>query len=34
MKNPRLPLDSARRVLLGTGLEHLEHAPGRILEGF
>ncbi|CAF4377467.1 unnamed protein product, partial [Rotaria sordida] len=30
MENPKLPLDRARRVLLGTRLEHLEHAPERI----
>ncbi|CAF3375797.1 unnamed protein product [Rotaria sp. Silwood2] len=34
MENPRLPLDRARSVLLGTLLEHLEHVPGRIWEGF
>ncbi|CAF1162693.1 unnamed protein product [Rotaria sordida] len=28
--DPRLPLDRTRRVLLGTGLEHV---PGRIWEG-
>ncbi|CAF4053883.1 unnamed protein product, partial [Rotaria sp. Silwood2] len=32
--DPRSPLDRARRVLLGTELEHLEHIPGRIWEGF
>ncbi|CAF4211099.1 unnamed protein product, partial [Rotaria sp. Silwood2] len=32
--DPRSPLDRTRRVLLGTGLEHLEHIPERILEGF
>ncbi|CAF2462279.1 unnamed protein product [Rotaria sp. Silwood2] len=32
--DPMSPLDIARRVVLGTELEHLEHAPGRIWEGF
>ncbi|CAF4685913.1 unnamed protein product, partial [Rotaria sp. Silwood2] len=32
--NPMSPLDRARGVVLGTGLEHLDHAPGRIWEGF
>ncbi|CAF5145236.1 unnamed protein product, partial [Rotaria sp. Silwood1] len=32
--DPRFPLDRARRVVLGTGLEHLDHVPGRIWEGF
>ncbi|CAF2368966.1 unnamed protein product [Rotaria sp. Silwood2] len=34
MENPRLPLYRARQVALGTGVEHLEHAPGRIWDGF
>ncbi|CAF4183930.1 unnamed protein product, partial [Rotaria sordida] len=34
MADPRLPLDRARRLVLGTGLEHLEHIPKRIWEGF
>ncbi|CAF1385097.1 unnamed protein product [Rotaria sordida] len=33
MVDPRSPLDRARRVVLETGLEHLEHVPGRIWEG-
>ena len=32
--DPRTPLDRARRVVLGTRLEHLEHVPGRIWAGF
>ncbi|CAF1638889.1 unnamed protein product [Rotaria sp. Silwood1] len=32
--DPTSPLDRARRVVLGTGLEHLDHVPGRIWEGF
>ncbi|CAF0969866.1 unnamed protein product [Rotaria sordida] len=32
MADPRLPLDRARRLVLGTGLEHLEHIPKRIWE--
>ncbi|CAF4217634.1 unnamed protein product [Rotaria sp. Silwood2] len=32
--DPMSPLDIARGVVLGTELEHLEHAPGRIWEGF
>ncbi len=34
MENPRLPLDRARQVVHGTGLEQLEHVPERIWEGF
>ncbi len=34
MENPKLPFDRAHRVGLGTGLEHLEHVPERIWEGF
>ncbi len=34
MENPRLQFDRAHRVGLGTGLEHLEHVPKRILAGF
>jgi hypothetical protein len=34
MKNLKLPFDRAHRVVLGTGLEQLEHVPGRIWEGF
>ncbi|CAF5180904.1 unnamed protein product, partial [Rotaria sp. Silwood1] len=34
MGNPKLPLDGARRVVLGTLLERLERAPGRIWAGF
>ena len=30
IENLSIPLDRARWVLLGTGLEHLEHVPGRI----
>ncbi|CAF4713086.1 unnamed protein product, partial [Rotaria sp. Silwood2] len=32
--DPRSPLGRARRVVLGTALEHLEHVPGRIWESF
>ncbi|CAF4090819.1 unnamed protein product [Rotaria sordida] len=32
--HPRTPLDRARRVVLGTRLEHLEHVPGRIWAAF
>jgi hypothetical protein len=31
--NVMVPLDRARRVVLGTSLEHLEHVPGRIRGG-
>ena len=33
IRNLTLPLDRARRVLLGTTLEHLEHVPRRIRGG-
>ncbi|CAF5082334.1 unnamed protein product, partial [Rotaria sp. Silwood1] len=32
--DPRIPLDRARRVVLGTLLEQLERSPGRIWAGF
>ncbi|CAF3583556.1 unnamed protein product [Rotaria sp. Silwood1] len=32
--DPRIPLDRARRVVLGTLLERLERSPGRIWAGF
>jgi hypothetical protein len=31
---PRIPIDRAHRVVLGTGLERLEHLLKRIWEGF
>jgi hypothetical protein len=31
--NPMAPLDRARRVLLGTSMEHLEQVPRRIRGG-
>jgi hypothetical protein len=34
MGNPRAPIDRARRVVLGTGLEHLEHLHKRIWKSF
>ncbi|CAF4300965.1 unnamed protein product, partial [Rotaria sordida] len=34
MIDPRTPLDRARRVLLGTWLEHLKHVPEQIWAGF
>jgi len=30
MENLIIPLDRARRVVLGTSMEHLEHVPNRI----
>jgi hypothetical protein len=33
IENPIIPLDRARRVVLGTRLEHLEHVPRRIPTG-
>ncbi len=34
IENPIIPLDRARRVVLGTTMEHLEHVPRRIGIGF
>ena len=31
---PPIPIDRAHRVVLGTGLEQLEHVPERIRERF
>ena len=33
IKNLIAPLDRAHRVVLGTGMEHLEHVPRRIAGG-
>ncbi len=34
IENLIMPLDRARQVVLGTRMEHLEHAPRRIWDGF
>jgi hypothetical protein len=34
IQNVIMPIDRAHRVVLGTGLEHLEHLHKRIWEGF